>query len=54
MKYNKPMTKVIFKSPELMQTLPVVDSHGNEQLGNEVEFDDKQEDVLGTQKSVWE
>lgn len=54
MKYIQPITKVITKSPELMQTLPVVDSHGNEQLGNEVEFDDNQDDAMGSQKSVWE
>lgn len=54
MKYNKPITKVLVKSPELMQTLPVVNSNGGEQLGNEAEFDNSQEEVLGNQKSVWE
>lgn len=54
MKYNQPKTKVLLKSPELMQSLPVVNSNGTEQLGNEVEFNDDQDDVLGSTKSVWE
>lgn len=54
MKYNQPITKVLAKTPELMQTLPVVDSHGGEQLGNEVEFDNTQDEAIGSPKSVWE
>lgn len=55
MKYNQPITKVLAKSPELMQeTLPVVESEGSGQLGNEVEFDDAQNNTIGSTKSVWE
>ena len=54
MKYIQPITKVLSKTPELMQTLPVVNSNGGEQLGNEMEFDNTQDEDIGSPNSVWE
>jgi hypothetical protein len=53
-KYNQPITKLLVKSFNLMQTLPVIHSEGTGQLGNEGVFEENVEIPSVSRKSVWD